>query len=116
MEFISTEDMKNFTELGYTFTSKYTPCKIGRTYHVIVTDKDGNDITKYTFNEDLFGIPESDSKVHYVFKGWDTDLSNGVTKDTVVRPAYEAVAHTFDDGVASAATCTQPGGYKYTCS
>lgn len=44
MEFISTEDMNKFTELGYTFTSKYTPCKIGRTYHVIVTDKDGNEV------------------------------------------------------------------------
>ena len=80
------------------------------------TDKNGDDVTEYKFNEELFGIPASDSKVHYVFKGWDTDLTDGVTEDTVVRPAYEAVAHTFDNGVASAATCTQSGGYKYTCS
>ena len=44
MQFISTEDMNKFTELGYTFTSKYTPCNVGSTYHVIVTDKDGNEV------------------------------------------------------------------------
>ena len=44
MEFISTEDMNKFTELGYTFNSKYTPCNVGSTYHVIVTDKDGNEV------------------------------------------------------------------------
>ena len=44
MQFISTEDMKNFTDLGYTFTSKYTPNNVGSTYHVIVTDKDGNEV------------------------------------------------------------------------
>jgi hypothetical protein len=43
-QFISTEDMNKFTELGYTFTSKYTPNKLGNTYHVIVTDKDGNEV------------------------------------------------------------------------
>lgn len=44
MQFISTEDMKKFEELGYTFSSKYTPCNVGSTYHVIVTDKDGNEV------------------------------------------------------------------------
>ena len=43
-QFISTEDMNRFTELGYTFTSKYTPNKLGNTYHVIVTDKKGNEV------------------------------------------------------------------------
>ncbi len=81
-----------------------------------IVDKDGNDVTKYAFDKDVFGIPESDSKVHYVFKGWDADLSKGVTKDTLVRPVYEAVSHSFDSGVPSAADCTQSGGYKYTCS
>lgn len=81
-----------------------------------VLDKDGNNVTKYEFDEKVFGIPASDSKVHYVFKGWDTDLSGGVKADTLVRPVYEAVKHTFGDGVASAATCTESGGYKYTCS
>ncbi|MBQ4348574.1 MAG: InlB B-repeat-containing protein [Clostridia bacterium] len=81
-----------------------------------IVDKDGNDVTKYAFDKDVFGIPESDSKVHYVFKGWDVDLSKGVTKDTLVRPVYEAVSHSFDSGVPSAADCTQSGGYKYTCS
>ncbi len=81
-----------------------------------VLDKDGNDVTKYAFDEKVFGIPASDSKVHYVFKGWDTDFTNGVTKDTLVRPVYEAVKHSFDNGVPSEATCTESGGYKYTCS
>jgi hypothetical protein len=44
MQFISKEDMNKFTELGYTFTSKYTPNKLGNTYHVIVTDKKGNEV------------------------------------------------------------------------
>ena len=44
MQFISTEDMKKFTELGYEFSSKYTTANIGSTYHVIVTDKDGNEV------------------------------------------------------------------------
>ena len=44
MQFISEEDEKNFKELGYTFTSKYTPCNVGSTYHVIVTDKDENEV------------------------------------------------------------------------
>ena len=44
MQFINKEDMNKFTGLGYTFTSKYTPCNIGSTYHVIVTDKDGNEV------------------------------------------------------------------------
>lgn len=44
MEFISTEDLENFKNLGYTFTSKYTPNNLGSTYHVIVTDKEGNEV------------------------------------------------------------------------
>ena len=44
MQFISTEDMNKFTDLGYTFTSEYTPNKIGSTYHVIVKDKDGKEV------------------------------------------------------------------------
>ncbi|MBQ7294560.1 MAG: InlB B-repeat-containing protein [Clostridia bacterium] len=90
------------------------------------TDKDGNDITAYTFDADVFGIPESDSKVHYVFAGWDTDLSKGVTANVLVRPEYDAIEHDFDanndgvvntaDAVASEATCTESGGYKYTCA
>ena len=44
MEFVSTEDMNKFRELGYTFSTKYTPCNVGSTYHVIVTDKDGKEV------------------------------------------------------------------------
>ena len=44
MQFISEEDMNKFNELGYTFSSKYTPNNIGSTYHVIVTDKEGNEV------------------------------------------------------------------------
>lgn len=44
MQFITEDQMKKFTELGYTFTSKYTPCNVGSTYHVIVTDKNGNEV------------------------------------------------------------------------
>lgn len=44
MQFISEEQMKKFNELGYTFSSQYTPNKIGSTYHVIVTDKDGKEV------------------------------------------------------------------------
>ena len=44
MEFITTEQMQKFKDLGYTFTSKYTPNNLGTTYHVIVTDKDGNEV------------------------------------------------------------------------
>lgn len=88
-------------------------------------DEEGNDVTAFEFDAAVFGIPMSTAKVHYVFAGWDTDLSAGVTKDTVVRPKYDAIAHDFDknndgvvdtkDGVSTAATCTTSGGYKYTC-
>lgn len=44
MQFITEDKMKKFEELGYKFTSKYTPCRIGSTYNVIVTDKDGNEV------------------------------------------------------------------------
>ncbi len=44
MQFITEEQMNRFTELGYKFTSNYTPCRIGSTYNVIVTDKDGNEV------------------------------------------------------------------------
>ena len=37
-------EQADFEKLGYTFTSKYTPNKIGSTYHVIVTDKDGKEV------------------------------------------------------------------------
>lgn len=41
MEFISTE---KFNQLGYTFKEEFTPNNLGSTYHVIVTDKDGNEV------------------------------------------------------------------------
>lgn len=44
MQFITEAQMKKFEELGYTFTSKYTPCNVGSTYHVIVTDKNGKEV------------------------------------------------------------------------
>ena len=44
MQFIKAEEMKQFTDLGYTFTSKYTPNNLGTTYNLIVTDKEGNEV------------------------------------------------------------------------
>ena len=41
MEFITTE---KFNQLGYTFKEEFTPNNLGSTYHVIVTDKDGNEV------------------------------------------------------------------------
>ena len=41
MEFITTE---KFNQLGYTFKEEFTPNNLGTTYHVIVTDKDGNEV------------------------------------------------------------------------
>ena len=41
MEFITTE---KFNQLGYTFNEEFTPNNLGSTYHVIVTDKDGNEV------------------------------------------------------------------------
>ena len=44
MEFIKSEDLEKFNQLGYTFKEEFTPNNLGSTYHVIVTDKDGNEV------------------------------------------------------------------------
>ena len=46
MEFIKTEDMTKFTELGYTLTEEFKPNKLGTTYEIVVTDKDGKEVTR----------------------------------------------------------------------
>ena len=44
MEFITTEQMQKYNDLGYTFTDRYTPNNLGTTYNVVVTDRDGNEV------------------------------------------------------------------------
>ena len=44
MEFITTEQMQKFKDLGYAFTEDFTPNKLGTAYHVIVTGKEGKEV------------------------------------------------------------------------
>ncbi len=99
----------------------FSDIKFGET-----TTPDGKDVTKYEFDADSFGIPASNSNAHYVFKAWDNTFAGGVTADILVRPVYEAVEHDFDkngdnkvdkdDAEETQASCTESGGYKYTCA
>ncbi len=97
----------------------------GIKYKSTIDDK-GYDIRNYQFDEAVYGIPAADANVHWTFEKWDVDLSGGVTADIAIRPKYESAKHDFDknndgkltdadDAVPSQATCTQSGGYKYTC-
>lgn len=89
----------------------FTGIKYGET-----KDENGFDVTTYKYDSKLFPATKSDSKAHYVFDKWDKDLSSGVTGNTVVRPVFKAVEHSFGKGVTTGATCTEDGGTKYTCS
>lgn len=46
MEFITSEDMNKFRELGYTLKEEFKPNKLGTTYEIVVTDKDGKEVTR----------------------------------------------------------------------
>ncbi len=101
--------------------TSFSEIKYGET-----TTPDGKDVTAYEFDADVFGIPAATSNVHYVFKSWDNTFKGGVTADMLVRPVYEAVEHDFDtngdnkvdkdDAEETKASCTESGGYKYTCA
>ncbi len=111
-----------------TFASTVTDAKVSFSdiKYGETTTPDGKDVTKYEFDADSFGIPASNSNAHYVFKAWDNTFVGGVTADILVRPVYEAVEHNFDtngdnkvdknDAVETQASCTESGGYKYTCA
>lgn len=79
-------------------------------------DQDGNDYSKFEYDEELFPAKKSDTKVHYVFSGWDSDITKGATKDLVIRPVFKEVKHNWDSGYPTGATCEAPGGTKFTCT
>lgn len=79
-------------------------------------DQDGNDYSKFEYDEELFPAKKSDTKVHYVFSGWDSDITKGATKNLVIRPVFKEVKHNWDSGYKTGATCEAPGGTKFTCT
>lgn len=79
-------------------------------------DENGNDYSKYEYSAVKFPAKEADSKVHYVFNGWDGDITKGATKDLAFRPTFKEVEHTWDSGYKTGATCETPGGTKFTCT
>lgn len=70
---------------------------------------------KYAYTEAKYGGKEANADGHYVFSGWDTDITN-IIGDTLVRPVFTLEAHVFDGGKVTGANCTTPGGTKYTCT
>lgn len=80
-----------------------------------VTDKNGNDITKYAWSAELFPVPESNANGHYIYLKWDNDFSGGVKTNILVRPVYQQIAHNYLPGVESDATCETAGGIKHEC-
>ncbi len=70
---------------------------------------------KYAYTEAKYGGKQANAEGHYVFNGWDADITN-IVGDTLVRPTFKLEAHDFDDGKVTGATCTTPGGTKYTCA
>lgn len=70
---------------------------------------------EYAYTEAEFGKPAANIDGHYEFDGWDKATDN-ITGDTLVRPVFKQVDHTFDGGKETGANCTTPGGIKYTCT
>lgn len=70
---------------------------------------------KYAYTEAKYGGKKANADGHYVFSGWDVDIHN-IVGDTLVRPQFVLEAHSFDGGKVTGATCTTPGGTKYTCA
>lgn len=70
---------------------------------------------KYAYTEAKYGGKKANADGHYVFSGWDADIHN-IVGDTLVRPQFVLEAHSFDGGKVTGATCTTPGGTKYTCA
>ncbi len=70
---------------------------------------------EYAYTEAEFGKPAANIDGHYEFDGWDKATDN-ITGDTLVRPVFKQVDHTFDGGKETGANCTTPGGIRYTCT
>lgn len=100
-----------FAKADGTPVKTYTGVKAGTTI-----SENNEDYSKFTYNATDFPAPASDSKNHYVFDRWDHDITVGATDDELIRPIYKGIKHTFDKGVKTGATCTEPGGTKYTCT
>ena len=84
MEFIKTEDMNKFTELGYTLTEAFKPNKLGTTYEIVVTDKDGKEVARSSSAyANLSGRGYSMSGVQHSIAEKLNDIING---DVTVEP------------------------------
>ena len=55
-----------------------------------------------------------DNGYHYEFSGWNKEIA-AVTENTVYVAVYTASAHSYDNGVVVAPSCTENGSVTYTC-
>lgn len=69
---------------------------------------------KYAYTEAKYGGKKYNADGHYVFTGWDTDITK-IVSDTLVRPEFTLEEHSFDGGKETGADCVTPGGTKYSC-
>ena len=84
MEFITSEDMNKFRELGYTLKEEFKPNKLGTTYEIVVTDKDGKEVARSSSAyANLSGRGYSMSGVQHSIAEKLNDIINGdVTVET----------------------------------
>ncbi len=105
------------------YVAKFTP--VTRTFRVTYVDKN-NKVLQTTdgiaydgavpaFTGTAPANEEFTTYVHYVFDKWSVTAGSKVTSDIVITPVYKEVKHEMMAGVASDATCTQPGGTRYAC-
>ncbi len=96
-----------------------------RTYSVTYFDNAGNVITtsKIAYNGVVPEAPSADKAIavkyddyyHFEFNGWDVAAGTIVTGEIMINPVIIKTAHDYDDGVVEDATCTNPGGTRFTC-
>ncbi len=114
-----------FAKDDYTPVISFTGIKYG-TLEATLADGTKFDVSTYAFDADLFGVPKADGTYHYAYESWNFDFSGGIVDDTLILPKYSKEKHNFDkngdgqvttaDAEATNATCTESGGYKYSCT
>lgn len=57
----------------------------------------------------------SDENNHYVFSGWDKEITKAET-DVTYTAVYNSINHTFSSKITKEPTCTALGERTYTCS